>query len=270
MPGKPAPISVKKVRPVKTLRPAVSAPPRSEIAPRILRFSPRPRNRYLPWKRAVDLVCAAVLLVLASPILLVTALLVKCTSSGPAFYTQRRLGMNGRPFTILKLRTMFHDCESLTGPRWCVPGDPRVTRLGLFLRKSHLDELPQLLNVLWGDMSLIGPRPERPEFLPELEATFPRYRERLAVRPGITGLAQIQLPPDTDVTGVCHKLACDLYYAQHVDLRLDLRLLACTAPYALGIPFRWSAWLLGVPSTDIVEQALDEPVIAVTRQRKIA
>jgi lipopolysaccharide/colanic/teichoic acid biosynthesis glycosyltransferase len=270
MAGKPASVSLKQARPGKSARPAGIPLPRSEGAPRILRFSPRPRNRYLPWKRAFDLVCAAILLVLTSPALLVTALLVKCTSSGPAFYTQRRLGMNGRPFTILKMRTMYHDCESLTGPRWCVPGDPRVTPLGQFLRKSHLDELPQLLNVLWGDMSLIGPRPERPEFLPELEATFPRYRERLAVRPGITGLAQIQLPPDTDVTGVCHKLSCDLYYTQHVCFPLDLRLLACTVPYALGIPFRWSSRLLGVPSTETVEQALDEPVIAVTRQRKIA
>jgi lipopolysaccharide/colanic/teichoic acid biosynthesis glycosyltransferase len=166
---------------------------------------------------------------------------------------------------------MRHNCESLTGPRWCVPGDPRVTMLGKFLRKTHLDELPQLLNVLVGDMSLIGPRPERPEFLPELETTFPRYRERLAVRPGITGLAQVQLPPDVDVTEVCRKLACDIYYTQRLTIGLDARLLGCTALYALGIPFHWSARLFGVPSTDAIERNFEEPVIAlVHRHRKIA
>jgi lipopolysaccharide/colanic/teichoic acid biosynthesis glycosyltransferase len=198
-------------------------------------------------------------------------LLVKWTSPGPAFYTQRRLGLCGRPFTIFKLRTMQHNCESLTGPRWCIPGDLRVTPLGRLLRKTHLDELPQLFNVLWGDMSLIGPRPERPEFLPELEAMFPRYRERLAVRPGITGLAQVQLPPDTAVADVRHKLACDIYYTQQVAFGLDVRLLGCTGLYALGIPFRLSANLLGVPSTETVERDLEEPVIAVTpRPRMIA
>jgi lipopolysaccharide/colanic/teichoic acid biosynthesis glycosyltransferase len=272
MASKPAPAPVRKaVRPAKTLRPTVRPAPYLEAAPPILRFAPRNRNPYLPWKRSIDFTCALILLILASPVMLVTALLVKWTSRGPAFYTQRRLGMNGRPFTIFKLRTMFHECESLTGPRWCVPGDPRITPLGAFLRKSHLDELPQLVNVLWGDMSLIGPRPERPEFLPELEGTFPRYRERLALRPGITGLAQVQLPPDTDVAGVCHKLACDIYYTQKTDFWLDARLLLCTAPYALGIPFRWSARLLFVPTTDKVERTLEEPVIAVaTRQRKSA
>jgi lipopolysaccharide/colanic/teichoic acid biosynthesis glycosyltransferase len=243
---------------------------RIEPTPRILHFTPRLDNRYLSWKRALDWTCAAILLILAAPVMVLTAMLVKWTSPGPAFYTQRRLGLNGRPFTIYKLRTMQHNCESLTGPRWCVPGDPRVTPLGKLLRKTHLDELPQLLNVLWGDMSLIGPRPERPEFLPELETTFPRYRERLAVRPGITGLAQVQLPPDVDVTEVCHKLACDIYYTQRLTFGLDLRLLGCTALYALGIPFRWSARLLRLPPTETIEQGLDEPVMAVIVRRKIA
>jgi lipopolysaccharide/colanic/teichoic acid biosynthesis glycosyltransferase len=270
MSSKPLPLSVK--RSVRTVKP--SSPVHVAEAPpplRVLHFTPQLQNPYLPWKRAADFLCALVLLVAAAPLLLLTALLVKWTSSGPAFYTQRRLGRNGRPFTIFKLRTMQHDCESLTGPRWCVPGDPRVTPLGMFLRKTHLDELPQLLNVLWGDMSLVGPRPERPEFLPELEATFPRYRERLAVRPGITGLAQVQLPPDTDLTDVSHKLTCDIYYAQHVAFGLDVRLLGCTALYALGVPFRWSARLFSVPTTGTLEQEFDEPLIALApRQRKIA
>jgi lipopolysaccharide/colanic/teichoic acid biosynthesis glycosyltransferase len=268
MSSKPLPVPVKKSpRPVRIPRPV----PAPEPLPRILRFTPRLQNHYLPWKRAVDFTCALLLLVLTAPVVALTALLVKWTSPGPAFYTQRRLGLHGRPFTIFKLRTMQHDCELLTGPRWCVPGDPRVTLFGKFLRKTHLDELPQLLNVLWGDMSLIGPRPERPEFLAELEATFPRYRVRLAVRPGITGLAQVQLPPDTDVTDVSHKLACDIFYTQQACFGLDARLLCCTVLYALGIPFRWSIHLFGVPSTETIEREVDEPLVTfVPLQRKIA
>src|SRR5439155_3872848 len=167
-------------------------------------------------KAVLDRVAALALLVLGGPLILVLALLVKLTSRGPAFYTQTRLGRHGVPFTICKLRTMMNKCESLTGPRWSMPGDPRVTGLGRFLRATHLDELPQLLNVLRGDMSLIGPRPERPEFLPELERACPRYRERLAVRPGVTGLAQVQLPADTNIASVRRKLAYDLYYIRHV------------------------------------------------------
>jgi lipopolysaccharide/colanic/teichoic acid biosynthesis glycosyltransferase len=268
MSSKPLPVSVKKSpRLAKSPRPVYSPEP----SLRLLHFTPRLHNRYLRWKRAMDFCFALLLLALAAPVVALTALLVKWTSPGPAFYTQRRLGLHGRPFTIFKLRTMQHNCESLTGPRWSVPGDPRVTLLGKFLRQTHLDELPQLLNVLWGDMSLVGPRPERPEFLAELEATFPRYRERLAVRPGITGLAQVQLPPDTDVTEVSHKLACDIYYTQQVTWGLDVRLLACTAAYALGVPFRWSARLFAIPSTEAIERDVDEPLITfVPLQRRIA
>jgi len=116
------------------------------------------------------------------PFVLLAALIVKLTSPGPAFYTQTRAGRFGKPFTIYKIRTMVDNCESLTGPRWSMPGDPRVTAFVRFLRVSHLDEMPQLLNVLCGDMSLIGPRPERPEFIPELERELPGYRGRLAQR----------------------------------------------------------------------------------------
>ena len=142
---------------------------------------------------------------------------MKLTSPGPAFYTQTRVGQGGRPFTIYKLRTMIHNCESLTGPRWCMPGDPRVTPAGWLLRVTHLDELPQLLNVLRGEMSLVGPRPERPEFLPQLERALPAYRQRLVVRPGVTGLAQVKLPADTDLDSVRRKLAHDLYYIERLE-----------------------------------------------------
>jgi lipopolysaccharide/colanic/teichoic acid biosynthesis glycosyltransferase len=213
---------------------------------------------YLPCKAALDRAAALALLVLTGPLVLLLAGLVRLTSRGPAFYTQTRLGRGGIPFTIYKLRTMVNRCESLTGPRWSLPGDPRVTPLGRFLRASHLDELPQLINVLRGDMSLIGPRPERPEFLPELEVACPGYRERLAVRPGVTGLAQVQLPADTCVDSVRLKLAYDLYYIRHVSPFLDLRLLVCTALYALGLPFAVAARFLCVPHGEEVEGAAQD------------
>ena len=159
-----------------------------------------------PWKPAMDRVFAAVLLVPAAPVMLVVMGLVRLTSPGPMIYRQTRLGRGGRPFTMYKIRTMIHDCERLTGARWLTPGDCRVTPIGRFLRATHLDELPQLWNILRGEMSLVGPRPERPEIVPQLERVLPAYRERLRVRPGVTGLAQVQLAPDTDLESVRRKL----------------------------------------------------------------
>jgi lipopolysaccharide/colanic/teichoic acid biosynthesis glycosyltransferase len=201
----------------------------------------------------LDFLLAALLGIPALPVILLAALAIKLTSRGPAFYTQTRVGRHGRLFTICKLRSMIHNCESLTGPRWSIPGDPRVTPVGWFLRVTHLDELPQLLNVLCGEMSLIGPRPERPEFIPELERALPAYTLRLEVRPGVTGLAQVQLPPDTDLGSVRRKLACDLYYIRHHSPWLDLRLLACTGLYALGVPFRLAGRWLRIPGRAAVE-----------------
>jgi lipopolysaccharide/colanic/teichoic acid biosynthesis glycosyltransferase len=222
---------------------------------------PRPAVRpihgwYPPCKRALDLVAALALGVLALPVIAASALIVKLSSRGPAFYTQTRVGRNGRLFTIYKIRTMIHNCESLTGPRWSIPGDPRVTPFGWLLRVTHLDELPQLLNVLRGDMSLIGPRPERPEFIPELERALPAYGQRLNVRPGVTGLAQVQLPADTSLDSVRRKLAHDLYYARCVNPWLDLRLLVCTAFYAAGVPHSLLCRLLGLPNCEAVEHAM--------------
>jgi lipopolysaccharide/colanic/teichoic acid biosynthesis glycosyltransferase len=217
----------------------------------------RPLHRwYLPCKHVLDFAAALLLAVFALPVVAVSALSVKLSSRGPAFYTQARVGRNGRIFTIYKIRTMIHNCESLTGPRWSMPGDPRVTPLGWFLRVTHLDELPQLLNVLRGDMSLIGPRPERPEFVPELERAMTGYGQRLAVRPGVTGLAQVQLPADTDLDSVRRKLAYDLYYVRCVHPWLDVRLLICTAFYAVGVPFSLLSRLLGVPRGAAVERSM--------------
>jgi lipopolysaccharide/colanic/teichoic acid biosynthesis glycosyltransferase len=207
-------------------------------------------------RRALEVIAALVLLAVTGPMLLVAALLVKLTSRGPAFYTQTRVGRGGRPFTIYKLRTMIHNCESLTGPRWAIPDDPRVTCFGHFLRVTHLDELPQLLNVLKGDMSLIGPRPERPEFVAELERALPGYRERLAVRPGVSGLAQVQLAADSDLESVRRKLAYDLYYVRNAGLWLDLRLALCTACRMVGIPFRISGRLFRIPQGEAIEGEL--------------
>jgi lipopolysaccharide/colanic/teichoic acid biosynthesis glycosyltransferase len=208
---------------------------------------------YEPWRRAVEVALAGVLLALTAPLVLVAIVLVKLTSRGPCFYSQTRVGRHGRHFQIYKIRSMSHNCESQTGPRWATARDPRVTPVGRFLRKSHIDELPQLWNVLRGDMSLIGPRPERPEFVSQLERALLRYRDRLQVRPGITGLAQVQLPPDTDLTSVGRKLVCDLYYVQRLGPVLDLQILLGTASKLLGIPFGLTSRVVGIPSIDSMD-----------------
>jgi lipopolysaccharide/colanic/teichoic acid biosynthesis glycosyltransferase len=228
----------------------------------------QPRHaRYLATKRLVDTIVAATMLIVALPVLGVLALLVKLTSRGPAFYTQTRVGKNGRHFAIYKIRTMINNCESLTGPRWSMPGDPRVTGLGQFLRVTHLDELPQLFNVLLGDMSLIGPRPERPEFLPELTDEYPAYPERLRVRPGVTGFAQVQLPADTDLDGVSNKLAYDLYYVEHASPGLDLRILLGTLLYVARVPYQILGRLVALPAPAVVETQGYLSQVTVLRQR---
>jgi lipopolysaccharide/colanic/teichoic acid biosynthesis glycosyltransferase len=225
-------------------------------------FADRPRpltgptsRVYIACKGTIDFILALVLLIGTAPLVVLGMVLIKLTSRGPALYTQARLGKNGKPFIIYKLRTMAHKCESQTGARWSLPGDPRVTSLGRMLRKTHLDELPQLWNVLGGDMSLVGPRPERPEFVPQLEQAVPHYRARLLMKPGVTGLAQVQLPPDTNLASVRLKLAYDLYYVQHADVWLDFRLLASTAFKMYAVPFRVIRRLFGFPGAEQVERA---------------
>jgi lipopolysaccharide/colanic/teichoic acid biosynthesis glycosyltransferase len=215
----------------------------------------RPRtSRYGLVKVVFDLVLAVVLLVIAAPVIALMGLLVKLTSKGPAFYSQLRVGRNGRVFWIYKLRTMTHNCESQSGAKWATACDSRVTLLGRFLRKTHLDELPQLWNVLWGDMSLVGPRPERPEFFPGLEEQIPNYRDRLVVRPGLTGLAQVQLPADTDIESVRRKLVYDRYYIEHMGLWLDIRLIMSTALKMAHIPFSVARKVLRIPNRRVVEK----------------
>jgi lipopolysaccharide/colanic/teichoic acid biosynthesis glycosyltransferase len=223
----------------------VAAPP----APRGKAGPPGPDTWYLPVKRALDVVGALLLLPLAAPLLLLAALLVKLTSRGPVFYAQTRVGRWGQPFTLYKVRSMCADCERTSGARWSGPGDPRIMPVGRFLRRTHLDELPQLWNVLRGEMSLIGPRPERPEFVPQLEQSIPRYRERVRVLPGVTGLAQLHLPPDTDLTSVHRKLVFDLHYIKHLGLWVDLRILLCTAVHAF-VPYVAARWFFRLAPRD--------------------
>jgi len=186
------------------------------------------RRWYFGLKVVGDRLLAVLLLIVASPAIAIGALLVKLTSPGPAFYTQSRLGKDGRLFKLFKIRTMVQNAEALTGPVWAKSDDDRITGVGKALRESHVDELPQLLNVIMGDMSLVGPRPERSEFASRLEFLVPHYEDRINIRPGMTGLAQLHLPPDSDLEGVRRKLIHDLYYVRFAGFWLDLGILIAT------------------------------------------
>ena len=175
------------------------------------------------------------LMMLALPFIVGLVILTKLTSRGPGIYRQTRVGFGGDVFTVYKIRTMSNDAEASSGPVWTSGiSDPRVTALGKFMRASHLDELPQLFNVLKGEMSLIGPRPERPEFTQFLAREIPGYVGRLSVKPGITGLAQIILPPDSDLESVRKKLELDVKYVDLSGFLLDLKITICTAMKMLG------------------------------------
>jgi lipopolysaccharide/colanic/teichoic acid biosynthesis glycosyltransferase len=203
-------------------------------------------GRFDTFRSLPDLFLALVILTLLSPLILLSLILVRLTSRGPAIYKQERLGLDGKSFTILKIRSMYLDSE-IDGPQWSRPGDTRVTPIGRLLRWSHWDELPQLINVLRGEMSLIGPRPERPEIIDQLERVLPRYRDRLTVRPGLTGLAQVLQPPDTDLASVRRKLNYDLYYVDRQSLWLDFRIIIATALLFLAVPGWAIATLMSFP-----------------------
>lgn len=218
------------------------------------------------WKRVLDILMSAFGIVFSLPVMALIAILIKLDSNGPIFYRQLRVGLNqrggerrrlhrriqsrptsrrddgdrriddtcGQPFYVLKFRTMRIDAEC-NGPSWCQKNDPRVTRLGRILRKTHLDEIPQLFNILAGEMSLVGPRPERPEFVKDLRKAIPGYERRLSVKPGLTGLAQIRHRADLHVRDVRKKVRYDTLYLRSMSLMTDLKILAGTFPTAVGL-----------------------------------
>jgi len=180
-------------------------------------------------KRAFDIVVSSSLLVLTLPLLVMTACLIRLESPGPILYRQVRVGLHGLVFTIMKFRSMRVDAETDGRPHWAAEGDPRITRVGAIIRKLRIDELAQILNVLRGDMSFIGPRPERPFFVAELAQAIPYYAERHWVRPGITGWAQINYPYGASTDDARRKLTYDLYYVKNRSIFLDLLILLQTA-----------------------------------------
>lgn len=186
-------------------------------------------------KRLGDLVGSAVGLAVLGALLPFVAVAVKLDSPGPVFYSQERTGLRGRGFRVWKFRSMVAEAEADGQARWAKPGDPRVTRVGRFLRSTRLDELPQMLNVLRGEMSLVGPRPERPAFVAALEQQIPFYRARLLVKPGITGWAQIKYRYGSSAQDALVKLQYDLYYVKHRSLMLDALILAKTVGVMLGL-----------------------------------
>ena len=190
-------------------------------------FSLNTRGSLRRMKRVLDLCAAFILLVCTSPIMLLAALAVRLESPGPVIYSQRRVGLFGKTFTVFKFRSMRNDAEK-NGAVWAMKSDPRVTKVGKFIRKTRIDELPQLWNVLKGEMSLIGPRPERPEFVEELEKEIPFYSLRHAVKPGVTGWAQVCYPYGSSVDDSRRKLEYDLYYAKNMSLLLDIKIVLKT------------------------------------------
>lgn len=211
-------------------------PKKLELRPAAL---PLPKvSDYFNWNLHFNRVLALLIGVFALPVAIVAMILTKVFSPrGPVIYSQTRVGRKGKHYTIYKIRSMRVNAELHTGAVWTSSlKDPRITRIGKFLRWSHLDELPQLLNVLKGDMALVGPRPERPEFIQRLTLSVPGYLNRLNVLPGITGLAQVNLPPDATDECVRRKLALDLEYVEKGSCWLDVKILICTA-LRIVLPF---------------------------------
>jgi len=188
--------------------------------------------RRQPWaalmKRIVDLVMALTIFLLTWPFMILTALAVKLESAGPALFKQERIGQDGRPFTLMKFRSMRADAEKATGAVWATEDDPRITKVGRFIRKTRLDELPQLFNVMRGQMSLVGPRPERDPFVRQLAERIPYYHQRHIVKPGLTGWAQINYPYGNTVEDALHKLQYDLFYIKNHSVLFDLSILFST------------------------------------------
>ena len=178
-----------------------------------------------PWvKRVFEILFSIVFLILTLPVLVLTAIAIKLESKGPVFYRQERVGLHGKTFYVLKLRSMYTDAEK-NGPQWAEKNDPRVTRVGRFIRKTRIDEIPQLINILRGDMSLIGPRPERPFFTEQFAREIPGFKNRLMVKPGLTGWAQVNGGYEATPR---EKFEMDMYYIRNQSFMLDMKILLRT------------------------------------------
>ena len=199
-------------------------------------FMPRPwqrrREGAVSAKRVFDIVVALLGLLLLAPLLLILGLLIRFRLGAPVFFTQIRPGLHGQPFKLIKFRTMCNDAEK-NGAVWACKDDPRVTKVGHILRKTRLDEIPQLFNVLRGDMSFVGPRPERPEFVDTLKEKIPYYSKRHFVKPGVTGWAQVRYPYGASVEDSLEKLRYDLYYIKNFSVFLDILIILETVKVVL-------------------------------------
>lgn len=179
-------------------------------------------------KRFIDIVLSIVIVIGFLPLWIIFAIIIPIDSRGNVFYLQRRVGKNGKEYIMIKFRSMVTGAEEMTGPIWATPDDPRVTRFGKLMRKYRLDEIPQFINVIMGDMSWVGPRPERPNFVKKLQEEIPLYSRRLQVRPGITGWAQIKGVYDQTMENVKQKLQFDLHYIENMSLRMDIKIIIHT------------------------------------------
>lgn len=191
----------------------------------LIRFA---RKRFNEFKRIFDIIASAIGIVMASPVIALTGMVIKIVSPGPVFFRQERVGLNGELFNIYKMRTMRLDAEKHSGPVWARENDPRLIKFGRIIRKTHIDELPQLFNVLRGEMSIVGPRPERPVFVKSLSDEICDYTKRISVKPGITGLAQVWHKYDETIRDVRKKVKYDLLYIREMCFMVDLRILMRT------------------------------------------
>jgi sugar transferase (PEP-CTERM system associated) len=210
--------------------------PVESILPSMLIFSTGFSRQSAPrllLSRACSIVGASLGLLFCGPLMLLTALLIKLESRGPALYRQERVGKDAKPFQILKFRSMCVDAEQHSGPQWASQNDPRITRVGSIIRKLRIDEMPQFVNILHGDMSFVGPRPERPFFVQTLKEEIPYYDLRHSVRPGITGWAQVSYPYGATVEDAKQKLGFDLFYAKNTSIAFDLAILFQTVKIVL-------------------------------------
>jgi sugar transferase (PEP-CTERM system associated) len=201
-----------------------------QINPSWLIFSKGFQKSFLQklFKRTIDLLISSTMLIILSPLIALTAIIIKLDSKGPIFFSQERMGENRKPYMVHKFRSMRSDAEESTGPVWAQENDDRITKIGNFIRKTRIDEIPQLWNILKGEMSFVGPRPEREHFVKELEEIIPYYGERFSVKPGLTGWAQVSYGYGATVEDAIEKLNYDLFYIKNMSILMDIMIVART------------------------------------------